>query len=237
MSQEIQDQPDTKAGESPDKDVSFDFVTLTKIEQRALSEILISSKSQSGINKQRVMKLLRARHDEVFEGFLRKVNRVLGDSLKLIYDRESDRCIPLTRANAQWTQEILDDRQLALLLFCFYLGMTSRTGKITFDELHGYFQRSSLYAERKLQNALETLVKSGFLRVEELPGDDEETKRVYQLTGIAKNAFPLEFLQRITNESQGGQVTMEQVHSFFGLDRQLVKNGEFTEGAEQFQLF
>jgi len=192
---------------------------------------------QTGVNRQRVMKLLRARRDEVFDAFLRKVNRVLGDSLKVVYDPVSDRCIPLTRANAQWTQELLDDRHLALLLFCFYLGMTSRTGKITFDELHGYFQRSSLYAERKLQNALEALVKSGFLRVEELPGEDEEVKRVYQLTEIARNAFPAEFLQRVTSESQGGQVSMEQVYSFFALDRQLVKQGEIDEGGGQFQLF
>ncbi len=215
----------------------MDFVTLTKSEQRALSEVLISSKSQTGVNRQRVMKLLRARRDEVFDAFLRKVNRVLGDALKVVYDPVSDRCIPLTRANAQWTQELLDDRHLALLLFCFYLGMTSRTGKITFDELHGYFQRSSLYAERKLQHALETLVKSGFLRVEEMPGEDEETKRVYQLTEIARNAFSAEFLQRITGESQGGQVTMEQVCSFFALDRLQIKKGAIDEGTEQFRMF
>lgn len=214
-----------------------DLVTLTKHEQRALAEILISSKSQTGVNKQRVMKLLRARRDELFEVFLRKVNRVLGDSLKVIYDEVGDRCIPLTRASAEWTQEILDDRHLALLLFCFYLGLTSRTGKITFEELHGYFQRSSLYAERKLQNSLETLVKGGFLRSEEMPGEDEEIKKTYLLTEVAKNAFPPEFLQRITNESQGGQVSMEQVYGFFALDRQSIRQDENEDNKDQLQMF
>lgn len=118
---------------------AVEFVALSRHEQRALSEILISSKSMTGINKQQVKRLLRVRDDELFHLFLRKAGRVLGHALKIVYDEESNRCLALTRANPHWVQNMLDDRQLALLLFCFYLGMSSRTGNITFDELHMHF--------------------------------------------------------------------------------------------------
>lgn len=199
--------------------VSVDLVTLTRREQQALSEILVSSKSFTGVNKQRVLRILRKRGDEHLHHFLRKVNRVLGDALRVVYDREADRCLALTRANAGWAQEMLDDRHLALLLFCFYLSRTSRTGNVTFDELHQYFQRSSLYAERRLLLALDHLVKCGFLRMEEVAGEADEKKRVYRLTTAGINAFPARYLMRVVSETQGGEVSMEQVRDFFALDR------------------
>lgn len=213
-------------------DIAADLVTLTGREQQALAEILISSKSFTGVNKQRVLRLLRKRGDEHLHLFLRKVNRVMGDALRVVYDEEADRCLALARANASWVQEMLDDHHLALLLFCFYLGMSSRTGNITFDELHQYFQRSSLYAERRLLAALDHLVKCGFLRVEEVAGEADEKKRVYRLTAAGKNAFPLRYLMRVVSESQGGEVSLEQVRDFFALDRQDRDGGEEREPGE-----
>lgn len=209
-----------------------EFVALSQNEQRALSEILISSKSLTGITKQQVKRLLRVREDELFYRFLRKAGRVLGHALKIIYDEESNRCMALTRASSHWVQSMLDDRQLALLLFCFYLGMTSRTGNITFDELHMHFQRSSLYAERRLLLALDHLVKTGFLRQEEMEGEGDEKKRVYRLTAVTRHVFPERYLVKITGESQGGQVSMEQVAGFFGFNRQEEKEEEKEEERE-----
>ncbi|MFA7466928.1 MAG: hypothetical protein WCY82_01525, partial [Desulfotomaculaceae bacterium] len=116
-----------------------------------------------------------------------------------------------------------------LLLFCFYLGMTSRTGNITFDELHMHFQRSSLYAERRLLMALDHLVKTGFLRQEETEGEGDEKKRLYRLTAVARHVFPERYLVKIIGESQGGQVSMEQVAGFFGFNRQEAKDDEKEE--------
>ncbi|MEW5898046.1 MAG: hypothetical protein AB1652_02600 [Bacillota bacterium] len=215
---------------------SLDLLTLNRKEQQALSEILISSKSMDGIPRQRVMRVLRVRDEAEFEKFLRKVNGILGDALRVIYDERSNRCIALTRANASWAQELLDDRQLALLLFCFYLCMTSRSGRVTFDELLGYFQRSSLYAERKLMLALDHLVKSGFLRMEELTGEEEEKKRVYWLTEAGRHVFPLTYLMRVVSESQGGEVSLEQVRGFFTLERR-EEDAVAEGGVEQLQLF
>ncbi len=213
-----------------------EILTLNRREQRALSEILISSKSMDGVNRQQIMKLLRVREEAAFEKFLRKVNGVLGDALRVVYDEQSNRCLALTRANAAWTQELLDDRHLALLLFCFYLCMTSRSGKVTFDELLGYFQRSSLYAERRLLLALDHLVKSGFLRMEEVAGEEDEKKRVYWLTEAGRHAFPLSFLMRVVSESQGGEVSLEQVRDFFTLERR-EEEDQGQEAVEQFKLF
>jgi DNA-binding phage protein len=209
----------------------IEHVSLSIREQQALSEILVSSKSFTGITKKRLMKALRSNSEGAFDLFFRKANQILGSALKVVYDEESDRCIALTKANANWVQEMLEDRHLALLLFCFYLGMTSRSGMITLDELHLHFQRSALHAERKLISALDHLVKCGFLRQEELQGETEEVKRMYSLTAMAKKAFPTRYLLRITSESQGGEVSMEQVSSFFGLD----KTGPVEE--EQYKLF
>lgn len=211
------------------------LVSLNKREQQALAEILISSKSRDGLPKQRVMRVLRTRDEGVFEMFLRKVRGVAGDAFKVVYDEQSNRCFALARANAKWTQEVLDNRHLALLLFCFYLGMTSKTGRMTFDELHGYLQRSSLYAERKLINALDHLVKCGFLRMEEFEGEEEEKKRAYRLTEMGRQAFPPSYLMRVLSESQGGEVSMEQVYSFFNLNQRAGKQED--EEIEQFSLF
>jgi len=213
----------------------IELVSLNRNEQQALAEILISSKSMDGLPKRRVMRILRTRDEGVFEIFLRKVRDLAGDAFKLVYDEQGDRCFALARANARWTQEMLDNNQLALLLFCFYLGMTSRTGRMTFDELHGYLQRSSLYAERKLLYALDHLVKCGFLRMEEFTGEGEEKKRAYRLTEMGRQAFPPSYLMRILSESQGGEVSMEQVTSFFNLDRRASEQEEDT--TEQFSLF
>lgn len=215
---------------------SLDLLTLNRKEQQALSEILISSKSMDGVPRRRVMRVLRVRDEAEFEKFLRKVNGVLGDALRVVYDEQSDRCVALTRAHASWTQELLDDRHLALLLFCFYMCMTSRSGRVTFEELLGYFQRSSLYAERKLMLALDHLVKGGFLRMEEMAGEEEEKKRVYWLTEAGRHAFPLSFLMRVVSESQGGEVSLEQVRDFFTLERR-EEDDAAGEGLEQLQLF
>ncbi|KJS18246.1 MAG: hypothetical protein VR69_01420 [Peptococcaceae bacterium BRH_c4b] len=214
-----------------------DILMLDKRQQQALSEILISSKSMDGVPRQRVMRVLRTRDEEVFNLFLRKANSILGDALKLVYDEQSNRCVALTRANAAWTQEVLDDHQLALFIFCFYLGMTSRTGRMTFDELHGYFQRSSLYAERKLMHALDHLAKCGLLRMEEYEGEGDEKKRSYYITQVGRQALPLPFLMRIVSESQGGEVTMEQVRDFFSLDRRQEDTGNTDEDKKQLKLF
>jgi len=211
-----------------------DILTLNRREQQALSEILISSKSLDGVTRQRVMRVLRTRDEGVFEIFLRKVNGVLGEALRVVYDEQSNRCVALTRAGADRAQEMLDDRQLALFLFCFYLGTTSRSGRISFDELLGHFQRSSLYAERKLMLALDHLVKCGFLRQEDLPGEGEEKKRAYYLTEVGRHVLPLPFLMRVVSESQGGEVSLEQVRDFFTLEK---REEEDSAGAEQLKLF
>lgn len=213
-----------------------EIISLNRREQQALSEILISSKSMDGIPKRRVLRVLRVREEAGFELFLRKVNGILGDALKVVYDEQSDRCVALTRANASFAQELLDDRHLALLLFCFYMCMTSRSGRVTFDELLGYFQRSSLYAARRLLLALDHLVKSGFLRTEEIPGEEEEKKRVYWLTEAGRHAFPLRYLMRVVGESQGGEVSLEQVRDFFTLERR-EEEEEAGPEMEQFKLF
>lgn len=221
----------------PEKDGSVEFIALSRREQQALSEILISSKSFTGVTKQRVMHVLRVRQDGEFDFFIRKANQVLGHALKLVYDEPSDRCLAMTRANAQWVQGMLDERQLALLLFCFYVGMTSRTGRIPFDELHSHFQRSSLYAERRLLAALDHLVKCGFLRLDDSDtGEDEdESRRVYRLTAAGRNAFPPVYLARVLSETQGGEVSLEQVAAFFALDRQQERKREAV--SETLQLF
>lgn len=220
----------------PEEGKGVEFIALSRREQQALSEILMSSKSFTGVTKQRVMRLLRVRQDGEFYFFIRKANQVLGHALKLVYDEPSDRCLAMTRANGQWVQEMLDERQLALLLFCFYVGMTSRTGKISFDELHSHFQRSSLYAERRLLAALDHLVKCGFLRLDNAENaDDEESRRVYRLTAAGRNVFPPVYLARVLSESQGGEVSLEQVAAFFALDRQQERKREPV--SETLQLF
>jgi hypothetical protein len=212
------------------------YTTLTIREQQALSAILISSKSFSGLNKKDTMRYLRVRTDEQFEIFLEKTNYIIGHALKLVYDEETDRCVALTRANSSWIEEMLDEKQLALLLFCFYLGMTSRSRTITFDELNQYFQRSTLRAERRLLLALDHLCKCGFLRQEEIGQDgSEEKKRVYHLTNIGRHAFPEKYLLRLTEVSQGGEVSMEQIYNFFALNQLQPKETE-TETI-QGQLF
>ncbi|MGQ9558172.1 MAG: hypothetical protein ACUVTU_09490 [Desulfurispora sp.] len=222
---------------SPSAECDAGWLMLNKREQQALCEILISSKSFTGISKQRLLRILRKRDPEHLGMFLRKVNQVLGDALRVIYDEEADRCLALTRASADWVQEMLDDHHLALLLFCFYLGMTSRTGNITFDELHQHLQRSSLYAERKLLAALDHLVKCGFLRQEEYGGENEEKKRLYRLTTAAKHAFPPRYLMRVLSETQGGEVTLEQVRDFFALDRPEQSGGETAGDTREIRLF
>lgn len=216
------------------EDLDAKFTMLTIREQQALSAILISSKSLSGLNKKDIMRYLRVRTDEQFERFLEKANYILGHALKIVYDEESDRCIALTRADSSYIQEMLDEKQLALLLFCFYLGMTSRTKTITFDELNQYFQRSTLRAERRLLLALDHLCKCGFLRMQEIGQEGaDEKKRIYHLTNIARNAFPEKYLLRLTEVSQGGEVSMEQIHNFFALNQMQPKE----EIIEQAQLF
>ncbi|MFZ3372996.1 MAG: hypothetical protein WA131_08260 [Desulfitobacteriaceae bacterium] len=225
-----------EAYDRPDSQVELDakFTMLTLREQQALSAILISSKSLSGLNKKDTMRYSRVRTDEQFDRFLEKANYILGHALKLVYDEESDRCIALTRASSSYIQEMLDEKQLALLLFCFYLGITSRTKTITFDELNQYFQRSTLRAERRLLLALDHLCKCGFLRMEEVGQEGaDEKKRVYHLTNIARNAFPEKYLLRLTEVSQGGEVSMEQIHNFFALNQVQPKEEEFV----QVQLF
>lgn len=213
------------------------WLLLNKREQQALCEILISSKSFTGISKQRLLRILRKRDHEHLGMFLRKVNQVLGDALRVIYDEDTDRCLALTRASADWVQEMLDDHHLALLLFCFYLGMTSRTGNITFDELHQHLQRSALYAERKLLAALDHLVKCGFLRQEEIGVENGEKKRLYRLTTAAKHAFPHRYLLRVLSETQGGEVSLEQVRDFFALDRQEQSGRETARDIREIRLF
>jgi DNA-binding PadR family transcriptional regulator len=198
---------------------------LSAKESQALSEILISSKSLTGVNKTRILKLLRTRDEDAIYMFIRKVNDVFRGALKIIYDEEKDRCIAIARANRRFVQEVLEDKHVALLMFMYYMGMTSRTRRITFEEIHTYFQRSSLYAERRLLAALDHLVKFGFLTMRE-ETDGEEKKRVYFLTEAAKHVFPHNFLKRVLSESQGGEVTFEQVRDFFNTGRQQTEDGD-----------
>jgi hypothetical protein len=165
---------------------------------------------------------------------LEKANYILAHALKIVYDENSDRCVALTRANSKWIQEMLDEKQMALLLFCFYLGMTSRSNTITFDELNQYFQRSTLRAERRLIFALDHLCKCGFLSMEEIgqEGSDEK-KRRYHLTTMARAAFPEKYLLRLSEVSQGGEVSMEQIRDFFALNQLQPKENEEV----QVQLF
>lgn len=207
------------------------FTMLSIREQQALSAVLISSKSYTGLNKKDVMRYLRVRTDEQFDRFLEKANHILGHALKLVYDEDIDRCIALTRANSNWIQEMLDEKQLALLLFCFYLGMTSRTRTITFDELNQYFQRSTLRAERRLILALDHLCKCRFLRMEEIGQEGaDEKKRIYHLTHMARSAFPEKYLLRLTEVSQGGEVSMEQIRNFFALNQLQPNEDEVEQG-------
>jgi len=202
-------------------------------ESQALSEIMISSKSLTGVNKSRVMKLLRTRDDKTFYMFIRKVNDMFRGALKVIYDVEKDRCLAMARADSRYVQEVLEDKHVALLMFMYYMGMTSRTGRITFEEIHTYFQRSSLYAERRLLAALDHLVKFGFLTMKE-ESDGEEKKRVYFLTEAAKHVFPENFLKRVLSESQGGEVSFEQVRDFFNTRRSSIEEGD--EGHTQMRI-
>lgn len=220
--------------ETPILQNDLDVNMLTIREQQALSAVLISSKSLTGLNKRDLMRYLRIRTDEQLVRFIEKTNGIMGHALKLIYDEDSDRCIALTRANSNWIQEMLDEKQLALLLFCFYLGMTSRSGTITFDELNQYFQRSSLRSERRLIFALDHLCKNGFLRMEEIDQEGaEEKKRIYKLTTMARIAFPEKYLLRVVEVSQGGEVSLEQIHNFFALNQLKPKE----DRVEQVQLF
>jgi hypothetical protein len=209
------------------------FSYLNTVESQALSEILISSKSLTGVTKDRVKKILRTRDDEAFYMFVRKVNDIFRGALKVVYDEEKDRCLAMARANRKFVQEVLEDRHVALLMFMYYMGMTSRTGRITFEEVHSYFQRSSLYAERKLLSALDHLVKFGFLREGE-ESDGDEKKRVYYLTEAARHVFPENFLKRVLSESQGGEVSFEQVRDFFNIGKDAP--GEDEGGETQITL-
>lgn len=218
--------------QSYQNDLEAKFTMLTIREQQALSAVLISSKRYTGLNKKDLMRYLRVRTDEQFNRFLEKANHVLGHALKLVYDENIDRCTALTRANSGWIQEMFDEKQLALLLFCFYLGMTSRTRTITFDELNQYFQRSTLRAERRLTLALDHLCKCGFLRIEEVGQEGaDEKKRVYHLTPMARSAFPEKYLLRLTEVSQGGEVSMEQIRNFFALNQLQPKDDEVEQRA------
>jgi hypothetical protein len=92
--------------------------------------------------KARVLKLLRTRDEDALYLFIRKANDVFRGALKLVYDEEKDRCIAIARANRRFVQEVLEDKHVALLMFMYYTGMTSRKNRITFEEVHTYFQRS-----------------------------------------------------------------------------------------------
>lgn len=72
-------------------------------------------------------------------------------------------------------------------------------------------------------------MKTGFLRQLDMEGEGDEKKRVYRLTEVARHVFPERFLVKITGESQGGQVSMEQVAGFFGFDRQAQQEAEPEE--------
>jgi hypothetical protein len=55
---------------------------LSAKESQTLSEILISSKSLTGVNKARVLKLLRTRDEDALYLFIRKVNHVFQQIFK-----------------------------------------------------------------------------------------------------------------------------------------------------------
>jgi hypothetical protein len=194
---------------------------LFKKERMALTEILISSRSGDGIAKRKIMGLLETRLDEEFNMFLEKINKVYVGVLKLVYDETMDRCVAMTRADSSSLPQldIMDGKHIALLMFCYYFCMTSRTNSVTFEELHEYFQRSSLYAQRKLLLALDKLVKIGYLSKVEEDTQQGEKRRIYSLTAAGCNAFGDEYLRMVLSQTQGGEVSMEQVKEFFNQGR------------------
>ena len=128
-----------------------------------------------------------------------------------------DRCVAVTLwIPAAHLSDILMKEYIFLMLVIL---PTSRTGSVTFEELHEYFQRSSLYGQRKLLMALERLIKSGYLGKKEEETSTGETKRTYTLTVAGRNAFGEEYLRMILSQSQGGEVSMELVREFFNRHR------------------
>jgi len=207
---------------------------LTNKERMALSEILISSRSGDGIPRRRIMELLGTRLDDEFNLFLERINEFYSGIFKVLYDKDMDRCVAVTRVDtySMTHLDILDERHIALLMFCYYFCLTSRTGSVTFEELHEYFQRSSLYGQRKLLMALERLIKSGYLGKKEEETSTGETKRTYTLTVAGRNAFGEEYLRMILSQSQGGEVSMELVREFFNRHRLRDHEESQEEGQE-----
>lgn len=211
-------------------------VILLRNEQVAVNEILISSKSMSGVSRKRIMDVLQTRRQEEFVLFLNKVNAVHKGVFRVLYDEQLDRCVAVTRMDSHSINmlDILDEKHIALLMFCYYFCMTSRSNSITYEELLQYFQRSSLHAERKLQRSLDKLIKLGYLHENETDLQNGQKKITYSLTIVGRHAFSERYLKHILDQSQGGEVSMEQVRDFFKTNRPLIENDVESENTEEY---
>jgi hypothetical protein len=68
----------------------------------------------------RVMRLLQVRSDEAFKLFIKKADHLIGDLLKIVYDEEQEHCMAMTRLVQSTARYVLNDFDLALLLYLFY---------------------------------------------------------------------------------------------------------------------
>lgn len=217
------------------------YGSLTKFERIAVAVILQQTARKAGASKKEIMRLLQVRSDEAFQLFIKKANHLIGDLLKIVYDEEQERCMAMTRLVQSTARYVLNDFDLALLLYLFYCERVAGFPYTRFETILRQFEHVDLHAERKLKSHLTKLSKEELIRTTTELGDDEKDVS-YQLTAVGRCIFPDHYLRRIISVSQGGEVTLDQVRDFFKLGKEEVKEKVLdaagdTEPDEQLMLF
>ncbi|MBW7476289.1 hypothetical protein K0T92_16270 [Paenibacillus oenotherae] len=204
----------SEIGEMALEDIK-EYGSLSKYEKTAIAVILQQTARKAGATKKEIMRILQIRTDEAFELFIKKVNSLMGDLLRIVYDDEQQRCIAMTRLVQSTARYVLNEFDLALLLYIFYCERVAGQPFVRFESILRQFEQVDLHAERKLKRHLTKLVQEELLRLSEEGGQDEETS--YCLTAIGRCIFPEYYLKRVLSVSQGGDVSLEQVRDFFKL--------------------
>jgi hypothetical protein len=144
----------------------------------------------------------------------------------------------MTRLVQSTARYLLNEFDLALLLYLFYCERVAGFPYTRFETILRQFEHVDLHAERKLKTHLTKLVKEELIRATDSKDDDRDVS--YQLTAVGRCIFPDHYLRRVVSVSQGGDVTLDQVRDFFKLGKEEVKVDEEPEaelGDEQMMLF
>ncbi|RKD25951.1 hypothetical protein BEP19_03230 [Ammoniphilus oxalaticus] len=191
------------------------YGNLTQFERLSVAVILQQTSRKAGATKKEIMRLLQVRSDEAFLLFIKKANHLIGDLLKIVYDEEQERCVAMTRLVTYTARYVLNDMELAILLYIFYCERVAGFPYLSFETILRQFEHVDLHAERRLKTRLTKLCKEELICVLDHADDDKDV--AYQLTAVGRCIFPDHYLRRVVSASQGGEVTLDQVRDFFKL--------------------